>query len=62
MKRETYSSFVNVKCTDCGNVQVVFDRTNTKVSCTVCGSTLALPSGGKALLKGEVLERVDRKE
>ena len=62
MKRDTHSSFVNVKCTDCGNVQTVFDRTNTRISCTVCGSTLATPTGGKANLKGEVLERVDRLE
>jgi len=62
MKTQTHSSFVNVKCTDCGNVQTMFDRSNTKISCTVCGSTLALPSGGKAVIKGEIVERVDKLE
>ncbi|HHD15513.1 MAG TPA: hypothetical protein ENK47_02275, partial [Euryarchaeota archaeon] len=42
-----------------GNVQTVFDRTNNKISCTVCGSTLATPRGGKADIKGEVVGRVD---
>jgi len=51
--------FLKVKCPDCGNVQTVFDRTNNKISCTVCGSTLATPRGGKADIKGEVVGRVD---
>ncbi len=56
---ETRSKFIKVKCPDCGNAQTIFDRSNTKVSCTVCGSTLAIPRGGKAEIKGEVIERID---
>lgn len=53
------SKFLKVKCTDCGNTQTIFDRTNIKISCSVCGATMALPRGGKADIKGEVLGRID---
>ncbi|MFQ5838730.1 MAG: 30S ribosomal protein S27e [Thermoplasmata archaeon] len=53
---ETRSRFVKVKCRDCGNEQVIFDRAASLVSCLVCGATLAEPTGGKADIKGEVLE------
>jgi small subunit ribosomal protein S27e len=62
MKREPHSKFISVKCTDCGNTQTIFDRSNLKISCTVCGSTIATPAGGKAILKGEVVGRIDVKE
>jgi len=50
------SRFLKVKCEDCGNEQVVFDRTASVVLCQVCGSTLARPTGGKAAIRGEILE------
>ena len=53
------SKFLKVKCTDCENTQMIFDSSNLKISCNVCGSTLALPRGGKADIKGEVIGRVD---
>jgi len=59
MKDTTNTMFLKVKCADCGNSQTVFDRTNIKISCTVCGATLALPKGGKAIIKGEVVGRLD---
>ncbi len=49
-------SFVKVKCPNCGNEQIIFLRASTIVSCNVCGSTLAVPTGGKAEIKGEILE------
>ncbi|MBN1389722.1 MAG: 30S ribosomal protein S27e [Candidatus Thermoplasmatota archaeon] len=53
------SKFLKVKCGDCGNVQTIFDRTNTRISCKVCGATMAVPKGGKADIKGEVMGRLD---
>ena len=44
--------FLKVSCRDCGNEAVLFDRAATLVSCSVCGSTLASPAGGKADLSG----------
>jgi len=48
--------FLRVKCPDCENEQVVFSCATTTVVCEVCGSTLAEPTGGKAIIKSEVLE------
>ena len=53
------SKFIKVRCKDCENEQVLFDRTSTEVSCHICGSTLAVPSGGKAKIKGEILEHIE---
>ncbi len=52
-------SFIRVECPDCGNEQTLFDRASTDVSCAVCGSTLATPTGGKATLTGEVVDVVE---
>ena len=50
------SKFIKVRCKDCENEQVIFDRASSSISCHICGSKLAAPKGGKADIKGEVLE------
>lgn len=50
------SKFIKVRCKDCENEQVLFDKASTTVSCHICGGKLALPNGGKAKIKGEILE------
>ena len=47
--------FVKIKCQDCSNEQIVFNKAATVVTCQVCGATLSTPSGGKAQIKGEVI-------
>jgi len=49
------SSFVKVKCLKCGNEQLVFSSAVNQVNCNVCGTELAEPSTGKAIIKGEIL-------
>lgn len=49
------SRFLRVKCEDCGNEQVVFDRAASTVLCAVCGATLAKPMGGKSAIRGDVV-------
>ena len=49
------SRFLKLKCGDCGNDQPVFERAARKVDCLVCGATLATPTGGRAVIKGEVV-------
>jgi len=56
---ETKSRFIRVRCEDCGNEQVIFDRASTIVSCHICGATLAEPKGGKAYIKAEILEEIE---
>ena len=53
------SKFVKVRCKDCENEQVLFDKASTIVSCHICGSKLATPTGGKAKIKGELLEIIE---
>jgi len=49
------SVFLRVKCSDCGNEQIVFSHATSIIHCNVCGATLAEPSGGKAKVKGEIV-------
>ena len=53
------SAFLRVKCSDCGNEQVVFDHTTTVVHCNICGATLAEPTGGKSRIKAEIVSRLE---
>ena len=48
--------FIKTKCQDCGNEQVLFNKVTTIIRCSVCGATMATPKGGKAELKGSVVE------
>jgi len=49
------SSFVRVKCLKCGNEQLVFSHAVNKINCNVCGVELAEPSGGKVIIKSEII-------
>ncbi len=53
------SKFIKVRCKDCENEQVLFNKASTVVSCHICGSKLAIPAGGKAIIKGEILEIIE---
>lgn len=56
--RENRSKFYKVKCPDCENEQTVFEKASTIVKCVVCGHDLAIPSGGKACFKAEILQEL----
>ncbi|MCL4325174.1 MAG: 30S ribosomal protein S27e [Candidatus Thermoplasmatota archaeon] len=47
-----------VKCPDCSREQTVFSRPSTKVTCTICGSLLATPTGGLGKFRSEILRTV----
>lgn len=53
------AKFVEVKCPDCSNAQIVFVKAATRVPCQACGSTLATPTGGKCSIKGEIVKVVE---
>lgn len=53
--RENRSKFLKVKCPDCENEQLVFEMATSTVQCTVCGRVLTEPTGGKAVIKAEVI-------
>jgi len=53
------SKFLKVKCPDCGNEQPIYNKSQSQVTCLVCGTILAKPTGGKAEIKGQVLGVLD---
>jgi len=57
--KKNESKFIKVRCLDCENEQVLFQKASTIVSCHICGSKLAIPKGGKAKIKGEILEVIE---
>ncbi|HDJ51202.1 MAG TPA: 30S ribosomal protein S27e [Thermoprotei archaeon] len=48
--------FLKVRCKECGNEQIIFERASTVVKCNVCDAILARPTGGKAEILAEILE------
>jgi small subunit ribosomal protein S27e len=58
-KQKAEGNFVEVKCPDCSNKQTIFVKCATRVSCQACGSTLAVPTGGKGDIKGEIVGVVE---
>jgi ribosomal protein S27E len=46
--------YIKVRC-NCGNEQIVYDRTTHKVECSKCKETLAEPQGGRANILGKVV-------
>jgi len=55
-EKKVRSRFLKVKCEDCENEQIVFDRGTTIVKCVICGRTLVEPTGGKARINAEIKE------
>ncbi|MCQ4336779.1 MAG: 30S ribosomal protein S27e [Sulfolobales archaeon] len=53
------SRFLRVKCTQCGNEQIVFSHATYPVRCTSCGTQLVVPRGGKAKILGEIIKELD---
>ncbi|MFH1820950.1 MAG: 30S ribosomal protein S27e [Methanobacteriota archaeon] len=59
MDEKRKSKFLMVRCTECGNEQLVFSHASTTVRCQVCSNTLSVPKGGKAEVKATVLGVVE---
>ena len=53
------ASFVKVKCGDCSNEQIVFNRPSTMVNCLACGAVLVSPTGGAGKFKAEILSTME---
>ena len=48
------SVFLRVKCLKCSNEQLIFSNTTNAITCNVCGESLAQPTGGRAIINGDV--------
>ena len=54
------AKFLKVSCRDCSHESIIFSRATTAIICTVCGSMMTNPSGGKAQLVGcDVVESLE---
>jgi len=53
---EPKSRFIQVRCPDCGNEQIIFSHAASIVHCNICGAVLAEPTGGKAKIKAEIVK------
>ena len=49
------STFLRVKCLNCGDEKIIFSHTVNTINCNTCGAELAEPKGGKAKIKGEII-------
>jgi len=54
--KEPTSRFIRVQCSECKNQQVIFGKATSKIDCLVCSKPIALPTGGKILVKARILE------
>ncbi|MFH1587310.1 MAG: 30S ribosomal protein S27e [Candidatus Diapherotrites archaeon] len=50
------NKFLRVKCSSCGNEQVIFSAATTKVNCLVCNHELADTGASKIRLKTKILD------
>ena len=56
MLNQRRGNFLRVKCLDCDNEQIIFDRAASIVQCIICGKTLVKPSGGKSRIYANINE------
>ena len=52
-------NFLRVKCLDCDNEQIIFDRSASDVKCIICGKTIVKSRGGKAKIMAHIDEVLD---
>jgi len=55
---EPSSKFQKMKCSECGEEQIVYSHTTTMIKCNSCGNPIAEPTGSKAKLFGKVSETI----
>lgn len=56
LKEEHKNKFFKVKCSGCGNEQVIFSAPSRTVKCLVCNQVLGESSGHKIKLKAKKLK------
>lgn len=53
-KEQPRSKFLKVKCSNCSNEQIIFNKPSTEIKCLVCDSILGEPTGGLANVKTKI--------
>jgi len=52
------STFLLVKCQDCGEERILFSNPAKDVGCRSCGSKLAESRGGRAVILAKVVKKL----
>ena len=58
MEGDKKYGFIKVKCHSCGQEATIFGKASTEVKCSKCSEVIAIPTGGKAAVKAEILELI----
>jgi len=53
------SSFLLVRCPSCKTERVVYSHATVPTKCDSCGEILTEPSGGKAVIRAEIIKKLD---
>ena len=52
------TKFLKVKCSGCGNQQIIFDAASQDVKCLACNQLLAESTGSRIKLKAKVVKEL----
>ncbi len=52
------NNFLKIKCKNCGNEQIIYSKISSAVTCNICGSAIAKPTGSTLSTSGEFVEKV----
>jgi small subunit ribosomal protein S27e len=55
---KTRSTFVLVKCPDCGEERIIFSNSSKDIGCRGCGRTLAESRGGKSVVLATLVRKL----
>lgn len=53
------SAFFLVKCPDCGEERLIFSCSAKDIGCRGCGRQLAQSRGGRAIIFGQLVKKLD---
>lgn len=53
------TKFLKLKCSGCGNEQIVFSAPATTVKCLACNQVLAKSTGGKIKLEAKIIKELE---
>jgi small subunit ribosomal protein S27e len=56
MVEQRKGQFLRVRCLDCDNEQIVFNKAASNVHCIICGKTIVKPLGGKSKIIAKITE------
>ena len=53
------TAFILIQCSNCGAEHLAYSGSATNITCRSCGAELVRATGGRALIMGTVVKRVD---